>query len=293
MYGMAVWGLLFAILCACRGPASSWDENSANGEVLIQRTSEEGIHPWKQPTCHGAGESGRGCVFGLFIAMERNGVGPRNAPVPYAEDDVRQLAAAFIGHGLMRQEDVVILVSKAATVQAITDSVRALNARMRPEDVFLFFFDGHGSQRVLAVWEEDLERNHLGRLLASVHAEQTIIVIDACYSGGFARMAARRSGHVVNGFYSSRATERSYTLPRLHSAGYLAYAFIRRVRQPDPDGRVTSQEMTDAIRRDYVELLPPEDVQHLVVTGHNAVLWHVVPSDRNLSSPHGRFSFIV
>lgn len=226
-------------------------------------------------SCGGAGEDGSGCVYGIFVGMSEDG---RDPALPYADADARNLAEAFQYRGLMRSSDGIVLTNRDATRDAINQAFQALITRMTSRDVFVFFFDGHGRDRALGIWNNDLSYVYLDRLLRRVPAQQSVVILDTCSAGSFASVGRTRNRGSVAGFFSSRREEVSVTAVELLSGGYLAAFFIHSLYQLDGDGTVSIHDLRVYLGRRYQEGLGPKRRQHLIASDGSAILWRITPT---------------
>ena len=147
-------------------------------------------------------------------------------------------------------------------------------AQAGPDDMFLFFFSGHGSQEptpvsglepdgkyeTLVLADGEISDSELGGLFASLDTRLALLVVDACFSGGFARNVVDRPG--VMGVFSSEEDLTSAVAAKFQAGGYLSH-FVRTGMAGEADGDgdrlVTAGELATYLRRQFrVEV---EDVQ--------------------------------
>jgi hypothetical protein len=116
--------------------------------------------------------------------------------------------------------------------------MRTVAQRIRPDDVFVFFYSGHGGQtdgssdedelderdEYLFVHDGQLMDDELGRLFDGIEARVALVAIDACYAGGFAKDVITRPGRV--GMFSSEEDVTSAVAGRFQAGGYLSH-FLR------------------------------------------------------------------
>ncbi|MDA7088125.1 C13 family peptidase [Pseudomonas sp. SA3-5] len=78
-----------------------------------------------------------------------------------------------------------------ATRESLTRAVQALAERSGPEDLIFIYLTSHGSRRHELSLDQprlqlsDLPASELAALLQPLHARHKVVVISACYSGGF------------------------------------------------------------------------------------------------------------
>ncbi len=192
--------LLFLVASALVLCGSCWAEHEADKTrpgTWINTTCTIWHAP---PRVCTAGVSGDGCIFGIFIGMSENYGQTLLAGVDELAQGTRQ---AFVERGLMRPEDGIVLTSREATVGRVLAAFRQLRPRIRPQDVFVFSFDGHGDVGELCLWRSRLSRRMLASELSRLAAIQRLLVLNGCYSGSFAGMGQVRGGRRTTVLYSS------------------------------------------------------------------------------------------
>jgi uncharacterized caspase-like protein len=126
----------------------------------------------------------------------------------YTDDDAIDLGLALLEYANWDRSNGAILLNGMATKANIAQQFRTLGERMTPEDVFLFFFSGHGTNgqdiapldeadgldEYLCTYDDNLRDDQLGNWLDLLPASQMIVIIDTCYSGGMIK--ARGDGRI-------------------------------------------------------------------------------------------------
>ena len=191
----------------------------------------------------------------------------------YTDEDARKLAEVLQRDGSLNDASVV-LTNAEATVGGVREAVARVAAEAGPDDMFLFFFSGHGSQEPTAVSglepdgksetlvliDGEMTDAELGRLFASLDTRLALLVVDACFSGGFARNVVDRPG--VMGVFSSEEDLTSAVADKFQAGGYLSH-FVRAGMSGEADGDgdrlVTAGELATWLRRQF--RIEVEDVQ--------------------------------
>ncbi|WP_374513591.1 pre-peptidase C-terminal domain-containing protein [Brevundimonas sp.] len=237
------------------------------GETGSYRFSvEAGQEPPRQ-----AAVSGGARVFALMVGV--SDYGGRANDLPYTDEDARKLAEELRRDGSLNDASVV-LTNAEATVEGVRDAFRRIAAEAGPDDMFLFFFSGHGDQQptevsglepdgkaeTLALFDGDIDDVELARLFDTLDTRLSLLVVDACFSGGFARNVVDQPG--VMGVFSSEEDLTSAVADKFQAGGYLSH-FVRAgmTGEADADGDrlVTAGELATYLRRQFrVEV---EDVQ--------------------------------
>lgn len=119
----------------------------------------------------------------------------------YADDDAVAMDALFSSQGY----EVIRRIDSEATYGQLIADFDAIKSQIGKDDLFVFFFSGHGSDPTPAGGDEpptgdandegiqlntagditDLYDDELGQLIKSIPSRKKIVIIDACYSGGF------------------------------------------------------------------------------------------------------------
>ena len=250
-----------------------------DGEYVVQVTSYRagetgsyrfvvgaGREPPRQATVPGGPR-----VFALMVGVS-DYEGEVN-DLAYTDEDARKLAETLRREGSLNDASVV-LTNAEATVDGVRDAFARVAAQAGPDDLFLFFFSGHGDQQptavsglepdgkaeTLALFDGDIDDAELSRLFGTLDTRLALLVVDACFSGGFARNVVDRPG--VMGVFSSEEDLTSAVAAKFQAGGYLSH-FVREgvagAADTDGDRLVTAGELATYLRRQFrVEV---EDVQ--------------------------------
>ncbi|MGF1468979.1 MAG: caspase family protein [Sandaracinaceae bacterium] len=196
----------------------------------------EGASPGGGDPTPGASPGGAGRVWGLFAGISDY---PGNVnDLPECANDARKLAQAVREQGVMPPEQEFLLTDGEVTQAALRRAMRTIASRIRPDDVFLFFYSGHGGQtdssadsielderdEYLVLYDGNLLDDELGSLFDQVRARVAMAAIDACFAGGFAKDLIDARGRV--GLFSSEEDVTSAVADRFQAGGYLSH-FLR------------------------------------------------------------------
>lgn len=204
----------------------------------------------------------RGKVFAVMVGVSDYGGAMSN--LAYTADDAMKLAETLRREGVLAPESVT-LTNAQATPGAVRAAFQRVAAAAGPDDLFLFFFSGHGGQRAQrGAGEPDLKDetivlrggeitdDDMAQMFAAVRARVSLLAIDACFSGGFARDVVSRPG--VMGLFSSEEDLTSAVAEKFQAGGYLSH-FMRSglAGEADADGNniVTAGEMSVYLRRQF------------------------------------------
>ena len=229
-------------------------------------TVESGREPERQ-----AAVAGGARVFAVMVGVSDYD-GAQN-DLPFTDEDARKLAEALDRDGSLNDASVV-LTNAEATVAGVRSAFRRVAQAAGPDDMFLFFFSGHGGQEptpvsavepdgkseTLVLRDGEIGDAELAQLFDSLDTRLSLLVVDACFSGGFARNVVDRPG--VMGVFSSEEDLTSAVADKFQAGGYLSH-FVRAGMSGEADGDgdrlVTAGELATYLRRQFrVEV---EDVQ--------------------------------
>ncbi len=206
-----------------------------------------------QPVPSPGGSGGR--VYGLFVGISDYPAGVGD--LPECANDAIKLAEALRTHGLLDARHQVVLTDAQATRANVRSALQRLSGQMGPDDVFVFFYSGHGGQaqrgassdprevdrtdEFLVLHDGQLMDDELSRLFQPVQAGIAVAAIDACNSGGFAKDLITRPGRV--GLFSSEEDVLSAVASQFQAGGYLSH-FLRTAVSGQADASPRDQVLT-------------------------------------------------
>jgi hypothetical protein len=170
-------------------------------------------------------------VFGVFVGIsDYEGEGD---DLPYTADDAVELADTLSALGVLNPASIVLTDSRA-TRGNVAAAIRKVSGAAGPDDMFVVFFSGHGFQsettadgeidgrdESIVLYDGDLYDHELAAMLDGVDARLSLLALDACFSGGFARDVVDRAG--IMGLFSSEEDLTSMTADQYEAGGYLAH----------------------------------------------------------------------
>lgn len=206
----------------------------------------------------------RGKVFAVMVGI--SDYAGTSSNLAYTADDAMKLAET-LRRGNVLSPQSVTLTDAQATPAAVRAAFQRVAQAAGPDDLFLFFYSGHGgqaAQRVGAGGELDLKDetlvlrggeitdDELAQMFGAVRARVSLLALDACFSGGFARDVVSRPG--VMGLFSSEEDMTSAVADKFEAGGYLSH-FLRAGLSGAADGDdnriVTAGEMSAYLRRQF------------------------------------------
>jgi len=209
-----------------------------------------------------AGVPGGARVLALLVGV--SDYGGRTSNLAHTDEDARQLFGSLEAAGLLHPASMV-LTNEEATAKGVAQAFARAAAQAGPNDLFLFFFSGHGDQidvapdareldgrsETIELFDSAMTDAELAPLFASVRSRIALVAIDACYAGGFRNLVDRPG---VMGLFSSEEDLTSLVASRFKAGGFLAY-FLRSALtgEADDDGDriVTAGELGAYVRRRF------------------------------------------
>ena len=243
------------------GPMGAWE---LARQVLPPVRLAEGQ---EIPAVGYAGTQGRGRIRGLFIGITDYPDGPLYG----CADDAEYLMQSLDARGLIDPADATVLTNKSATRAAVEEAMLRLARESGPDDLVIIFYSGHGgiqtdetpdgdveldgTDETLVLIDEHMTDDEFADLLDPIGANTTLVGIDACQSGGFARDIMTRPGRI--GLFSSDEDVLSDTAEALGAGGYLSWALreavLRAADTRPADGMMTAGELTDSLVDAFAE----------------------------------------
>lgn len=195
------------------------------------------------------------------VVVGSNAGGPGQGTLRFAEDDAKRMAEVLVQLGHYRSDDVRLLLHPKSdeVLSAIADvskTARA-NSSRGEQSMVVFYYSGHARSSALTLGGQEVALAELREKLAALPSTVTIVVLDACQSGAFARVKGsepaadftynsvqrlQQKGLAV--MASSTSQELSQESDEL-SASYFTHHLVTALRgagDADQDGRVSLDE---------------------------------------------------
>lgn len=201
-------------------------------------------------------------VFAVMVGI--SDYGGYSSDLPFTDEDAEKLDEALRRQGVLNPSSV-LLTNAQATRASVIAAFDRVARQAGPDDVFLFFFSGHGNQiptsdpteldglsETLVMRDGEITDRELAEMFGRVNARLSMIVLDSCFSGGFARNVINRPG--VMGLFSSEEDLTSAVAGKFQAGGYLSH-FLRTgltgEADGDSDGLITAGELSTYLRRQF------------------------------------------
>lgn len=198
-------------------------------------------------------------AYGILVGTNAGGAG--QTELRYAEDDARRMAQVLEELGRYGTTDMRVLVRPdgAAVLGAVEQVAAKLRAhRVKGEQaVLVFYYSGHAKANAFSLGSEELPIATLREKLRQLPSTLTLVVLDACQSGQFARTkgtepaadfsfnsVSRLTTKGIAVMASSSAQELSQESDELHSSYFTHHLIVglRGAADGDGDGRVSLDE---------------------------------------------------
>ena len=205
-------------------------------------------------------------IVGLFVGI--SDYGDRMNNLQYTARDATVVRDALVQGAGMRPEDGIVLTDAAATRAAFRQSISDIAARTDENTLFVLFYSGHGGQydrssaqpadpdskdESIELVDGEILDDELNQLLGQLRASHQIIVLDACFSGGFAKDIISQPGRM--GMFSSEEDVISFVAEKFEAGGYLSRFFsdalVQRSADEDRNGAITPIELSQYIQDRY------------------------------------------
>jgi hypothetical protein len=211
------------------------------------------------------GTAGTGQTYGIFMGISDYGGRANN--LAYTADDAVRVRDAFVQSG-MPSGNGIVLTDASATTAAFRQAVSSLSQRVGPADQLVFFFSGHGGRvprsdfqpadpdaldETLEFYDGGILDDEMREILDGLPVGRTILLFDACFSGGFSKDVIAVPGRM--GMFSSEEDVTSAVAAKFRAGGYLslflADAIGDRLADADGDGELTAIELSQYVHERY------------------------------------------
>lgn len=245
--------------------ATSYREGET-GEYQIAASTSTAV-----PTA-GSGIAGSQ-VFGIFVGISDYSLLRQSEPgwgdLSFTAEDAVVARDALIQRAGMDPANAMTLLDSQATVENVTSAFQSIQARITPDDTFVFFYSGHGGQELrssgatasdadgydetLALADATITDDQINALLDTISSNTSLIILDSCFSGGFAKDVISRPGRM--GLFSSDEDVPSLVASKFRAGGYLSHFFREAIdggnADIDRDSFINAMELSQYIHLRY------------------------------------------
>ena len=233
-------------------------------------------------------------VYGLFAGIADY---PEDASdLELTDDDAIRVREALLSGAGMQEENAITLLNEDATIANFSNGIERIAEQADSDDIVVIFYSGHGNRiaradgadrqdpdgldETLELYDGSLIDDDLGDMLNSIQAGTVLVVLDSCFSGGFAKEIVSAPGRM--GLFSSEEDVTSQVAYKFRAGGYLSVFFSEAISEryadEDGDGALNAVELSQYLHdryradvksvgaQDYVRTTGPQSsYQHLVV----------------------------
>ena len=203
-------------------------------------------------------------IVGVFAGI--SDYGGRIGNLDYTAADAVLVRDAMIAQG-MRPEDGILLQDADATVAGMEAAFARIARTADERTMFVFFYSGHGGQYPTApdrsdpdgqnesieLYDAEILDDDFDRMLSGLPSSRMLVVLDACFSGGFAKDVISSPGRM--GLFSSEEDVVSAVAVKFEAGGYLSRFFADAAETPQADedgnGAITALELSQYLHTRY------------------------------------------
>ncbi|RPF71036.1 pre-peptidase C-terminal domain-containing protein [Aurantiacibacter spongiae] len=217
----------------------------------------------------------------------------RASPLTMTDEDAQKLTELLRREGRLAPESVT-LVNADATRENFVAAFDAIASAIKPDDLFLLFFSGHGdkiegvttemdgSSETIELFDTPLHDYELREMFADVDA-RVLLVLDSCFSGGFDDVIDARVDRM--GIFSSDSDVLSLVAAKFKAGGYVS-PLLREALSGDADANadnaISAGELSEYMRRGFyrVALDSPLETEGRDFLGQRAMSYQHLVVDR-------------
>lgn len=179
--------------------------------------------------------------------------------------DALKLSQTLSAAGVLAPESVTLL-NADATRENFIAAFDTITSAVGPDDLLLVFFSGHGdkvegvdtemdgSSETIELFDEALHDYELEEMFANITA-RTLLVIDACFSGGFDNIIDQRVERM--GIFSSDSDVLSLVADKFEAGGYVSLLMRQALEggaDTNGDLAITAGELSEFMRRGFYRI---------------------------------------
>ena len=227
-------------------------------------------------------EGGGGQIYGIFAGI--SDYPGTDSDLSYTDQDAVRARDALINGVGMAPDNGITLLNDQATIGNLRDAIARIASRIRPEDTFVLFYSGHGSRierssgpsssdpdgidETIELYDGSVLDDELSVLFDSVNAGTSLLVLDSCFSGGFAKDIVSRPGRM--GLFSSEEDVTSQVAAKFRAGGYLSVFFeeaLEGFADFDENGELTALELSEYLHDRFRHDVKSKGLDDYVLTG--------------------------
>lgn len=223
-----------------------------------------------------------GQIYGIFAGI--SDYPGSDSDLSYTDQDATRARDALINGAGMSPDNAITLLNDQATIDNLRAAIDRLAGQIDPEDTFVLFYSGHGSRadrsggpdsadpdgidESIVLYDGEVLDDELNDLFANVSAGTTLLVLDSCFSGGFAKDFISRPGRM--GLFSSEEDVTSQVAAKFRAGGYLSVFFeeaLEGYADFDENGELTALELSEYLHNRFRVDVKSAGLDQYVSTG--------------------------
>lgn len=223
-----------------------------------------------------------GQIYGIFAGI--SDYPGSDSDLSYTDQDATRARDALINGAGMSPDNAITLLNDQATIGNLRAAIDRLAGQIDPEDTFVLFYSGHGSRadrlggpdsadpdgidESIVLYDGEVLDDELNSLFANVSAGTTLLVLDSCFSGGFAKDFISRPGRM--GLFSSEEDVTSQVAAKFRAGGYLSVFFeeaLEGYADFDENGELTALELSEYLHNRFRVDVKSAGLDQYVSTG--------------------------
>jgi len=145
----------------------------------------------------GEGASAHSASYYAIIAGIADYPGSLN-DLEYTDDDALDMRDALLQYPNWNPSHIQLLLDGSASVQGIYDAIQNVAEIMTRNDILLFYFSGHGTNKTdkapldevdgkdeyLCAYDDGISDDQLSAWLGTLDTSHVVVMLDTCFSGG-------------------------------------------------------------------------------------------------------------
>ncbi len=242
-----------------------------------------------------------GRIYGVFAGI--SDYPGTDADLSYTDQDAMRARDALVNGVGMAPDNGIVLVNDQATIGNVRSAVERIAASIGPQDTFVFFYSGHGSRlerpdgpnsadpdgidETIELYDGSVLDDELSALFDTVNAGTTLLVLDSCFSGGFAKDIVSRPGRM--GLFSSEEDVTSQVAAKFRAGGYLSVFFeeaLEGFADFDENGELTALELSEYLHDRFRHDVKSKGLDDYVLTGGPQAGYQHLVVDRGGVGPY-------
>ena len=197
----------------------NWEAHSFNGQgILYNRNGTKQSGEWNngqfvdnyefvkfedEPMESMANEKGK--IWAIIVGVAKY---TKMQPLNFPDDDAYRFHSFLKSPegGAIKDEQIQLFVDESATKENIVKALWDFTKKASVEDVFIFYFSGHGLPGAFIPVDSDGFENQIKykdflEILKNSKAKSKIIIADACYSGGLIAFKGENYQVSIDNYY--------------------------------------------------------------------------------------------